>query len=183
LDAALALIGRRTRAEVTLAEIARAARLSRQAIYLHFADRAALFVALVQHVDERRGLAAEITRVVNAPSGVDALKAMVATQARLNPSVWPIARAIDAMRRTDAALERAWQDGLANRLRGCRAIVDRMVTEGTLRSQLDADVAADLLWSMTSLRAWEDLVLERGWTAAQYEARITAALLSTLSSR
>ena len=41
--------------------------------------------------------------------------------------------------------------------------------------------AADLLWSITSLRSWEDLVLERGWTAAQYRRRVTAILVATLT--
>jgi hypothetical protein len=30
-------------------------------------------------------------------------------------------------------------------------------------------VAVDLLFTLTSLRMWEDLVLERGWSAQQYE--------------
>ena len=42
--------------------------------------------------------------------------------------------------------------------------------------------APDLLWVLTSLRSWEDLVLVRGWTAAQYEERIVAALLRLLTS-
>ena len=51
LDAALALITRKGDANVTMAQIAKAARLSRQAVYLHFADRAALMVALARHLD------------------------------------------------------------------------------------------------------------------------------------
>ena len=43
-------------------------------------------------------------------------------------------------------------------------------------------VAADLLWVLTSLRSWEDLVLVRGWTAAHDEERIVAALLRLLTS-
>ena len=42
LDWTLALVTRRGGADVTMAQIARAARVSRQAVYLHFADRAFL---------------------------------------------------------------------------------------------------------------------------------------------
>ena len=55
LDVALALIMKRKGADVSMATIARAARVSRQAMYLHFADRADLILALVRHADEKRG--------------------------------------------------------------------------------------------------------------------------------
>ena len=181
LDAALTLITRRGEAGVTMADIAKAARLSRQAVYLHFADRADLLVALVRHVDEKRGLPQEIQKIADAPSGVAAMQQMVSLQARLNPGVWAVARAVDAVRRTDKAAERSWQDRLQSRLEGCRAVVSRLAHEGVLRKDLDPRAAADLLWTLTSLRTWEDLVLQRGWTAAEYEQRINRLLLAALT--
>src|SRR6516162_5528367 len=80
LDAALTLIGRRGGADVKMADVARAARVSRQALYLHFADRAALFMAIVRHADEQRGLPDAIQRMVDAPNGVAAVLEMVAAQ-------------------------------------------------------------------------------------------------------
>jgi AcrR family transcriptional regulator len=60
LVAALDLITRHGGADVSLADLARAAHVSRQALYLHFTDRSALLVALVRHADERRELPAAI---------------------------------------------------------------------------------------------------------------------------
>jgi AcrR family transcriptional regulator len=182
LDAALKLITKRGEAGVTMAEIAKVARVSRQAVYLNFADRGDLLIALVRYVDEKRGLAQEIQKIVDAPTGLEALREIVSLQARMNPGVWAIARAMDAVRRTDEAVERSWQDRLESRLEGCRALVSRLVSEGVLR-KADAAAAADILWSVTSLRTWEDLVLQRGWTAAQYEERVYTLLLSTLTSK
>jgi AcrR family transcriptional regulator len=182
LDAALSLIARRGGADVTMAEIAEAARVSRQAVYLHFGDRGALLVALVRRADEKRGLAAAIRRVAEAPTGAAALREMVALQARMNPGIWALARAFDAVRRVDKAVEGSWQDRLRNRLDGCRAIVARLQREGALRPGLDPGAAADLLWVMTSLRTWEDLVLQRGWTAAEYETRIGESMLASLTA-
>ncbi len=181
LDAALALIRKRGAANVTMADIAKAARISRQAVYLHFADRAELLVALARHADERRGLAQELQKIADAPSGRAALAEKASLQARMNPGIWAVARAMDAVRRTDEAAERSWQDRLKNRLKGCRAIIGRLQQEGTLRPGLNADAAADLLWTLTSLRTWEDLVLERGWTADQYRERMTDLLLRELA--
>jgi AcrR family transcriptional regulator len=182
LDTALALVTKRGNAHVTMAQIARAARVSRQAVYLHFADRATLMVAIARHVDEKLGLPDEIRRMAEAPTAVAMLDMMVSLQARLNPAIWAVARGLEAIRRTDAAAERAWQDRLNNRLVGCRAIVARLQSEGALRPGLTASIAADLLWTLTSLRMWEDLVLERGWSADQYTQQITGLLHETLTS-
>jgi AcrR family transcriptional regulator len=182
LDAALSLITRRGGADVTMAEIADAARVSRQAVYLHFGDRGALLVALARHADEKRGLAAEIRKIAEAPAGVTAVREMVALQARMNPGIWALARALDAVSRVDKAAERSWQDRLQNRLDGCRAIVARLQKEHALRPGLNPDIAADLLWTMTSLRMWDDLVLQRGWSAARYEAYVSECLLASLTT-
>jgi hypothetical protein len=60
-------------------------------------------------------------------------------------------------------------------------IVDQLARDGSLRAELEPTIAADLLWALTSLRTWEDLVLVRGWTAAQYEERLVATLLRVLT--
>ena len=181
LDAALALIARRGEADVTMAEIAKAARVSRQAVYLNFTDRADLLLALARYVDEKRGLAEELKKIHEAPTGIAALGEMVSLQARMNPGVWAIARAMDAVRRTDEAVERSWQDRLKSRLEGCRAIISRLAADGVLRKEWEPHAAADLLWNVTSLRTWEDLVLQRRWTAGQYQDRIHHLLLLTLT--
>jgi AcrR family transcriptional regulator len=181
LDAALALIIRRKGADVSMAEIAAAARVSRQGVYLHFADRAALMLALVRHAHEEYGVAEEIRKIGEAPTGVEAMREWVSLQPRLNPSIWSAARALEIVRRTDAAAERGWQDRLKHRLATCRKIVARMHKEGTLKPGVTQDAAAELLWSVTSLHVWENLVLDRGWTPAQYKQRMTRLLRDALT--
>lgn len=179
LDAALALISKR-KAAVSMAEIGEAAGISRQGVYLHFADRGDLMLALVRHADEKRGLPAEIRKIAEAPTGVVAMCALVLLQARMNPGIWAIARAVDSVRRTDEAAERGWQDRLKHRLEACRQIVARLHQEGDLKPDITQQAATDLLWSITSLQIWEDLVLQRGWTATQYEEHVTRLLHDSL---
>ena len=170
------LIRHRGGADVSLGDVATAARLSRQAIYLHFEDRADLLISLVQHVDEMRGLGEKLRGIRAAPSGVEAVREIVALQAQDNPILWPIALFFDTVRRSDAAVERAWQDRLNHRLEECRAVIARLQKEKMLRRRLDPATAADILWTMTSLRMWEDLVLLRGWSADQYARQVTEML-------
>jgi hypothetical protein len=147
---------------------------------LHFADRADLMLALVRYVDEKRNLEEEQRKVQEAPDAITALRQTVHLQARMNPKVWGVARGLDAVRRTDAAAERGWQDRLQHRLEGARQLVARLAKEGKLRAGLDPSTAADLLWVLTSLRVWEDLVLERGWSARAYEEGISSLLAEAL---
>jgi AcrR family transcriptional regulator len=181
LDATLGLVTRRGGGHVTMAQVARAARVSRQAVYLHFVDRAALFTAAVRHADDRHGIPEAVRRVREAPDAVTALREMVAAQARLNPGIWPIARALDAVRRDDEAAERSWQDRLDYRHAGCQAVVARLAEEHALKAGIDHAVAADLLWTLTSLRLWEDLVLLRRWSVKRYQEQVSAMILRTLT--
>jgi hypothetical protein len=105
---------------------------------------------------------------------------MVLLQARMNPGVWAAARAMDTVRRTDRAAERSWQDRLKHRLEWCTAMVGRLQEEGALREHLGPADAADLLWVLTSLRVWEDLVLERRWSREKYVKHITKVLFRVL---
>ena len=166
-----------------MAQIAKRAKISRQALYLHFADRAALLDALVRYVDEKRGLGEEIQRILDAPTGREGLQRMVCLQATQNPGIWAIALAFEAVRRTDKAAQRSWQNRQIKRLNTCRTIVERLRLEGELRASLTIEEAADLLYVITSLRMWEDLVLVRGWTAQLYQERVTRLLMDSLVAR
>lgn len=181
-EAALRLVVQRGGVDVPLGDVAKAARVSRQALYLHFKDRAALFLAVAQHADDKRGLPEAIRRVQQAPTGLDALRSMAAARATLNPEIWPLARILDSVRGDDPAAENILQNRRVSRLGACRTIVEQLARDGSLRAELEPAIAADLLWVFTSLRTWEDLVLVRGWTAAQYEERLVATLLRVLTN-
>ena len=181
LEETLELLRKGRGAVVTMAEVAKAADISRQAIYLHFADRAELFIAVARFADERRGLEKDLQKIWDAPDGIATLREAAAMQGRQNPKIWPIARAIDAIRRSDESAERAWQDRLSSRLTGARRIVRRLKEERLLRPDLEEPAAVDLLWSILSLRVWEDLVLGRGWSAERYARHIGDLLVRGLT--
>jgi AcrR family transcriptional regulator len=179
LAAALDLV-EQGQGQASMGAIAKAAGLSRQALYLIFADRTDLFVALARYVDERRGIEQEIAGIEAAPNGVDALLAMVDLQARDNPGLKPIADAFEVLRRRDPDAEKAWQDRLDYRLHGCRAIVARIAAEGRLRAGLKESDAADLVWTLTSLRTWDELVAQRGWSEKAYREQVGWLLLAAI---
>ena len=181
MAATLSLV-ERAEGPISMGAIARAAGLSRQALYLIFADKADLFIALVRYFDEQRGIMAEVEKIRATPTALEALAAMVDLQARLNPVLKPLADTFEILRRQDPAAEKAWQDRLDHRLWGARDVVDRLAAEGRLRPGLDPAVAAELVWTLTSLRMWDDLVAQRGWTPDQYRERVTALLMTAVTA-
>lgn len=181
LDAALSLIAERTDATVPLAEIAERAGVSRQAVYNHFPRREELLLALLEHVEEQVEAAAEVEAALAASSGVEALRAWVGMQARRNPRLWPIARAVEAVQRVESAGDKGRKRQLLQRQRLCRSIAARLAREGLLRRGLGPATAADLICVLTSLRTWDELVNQRGWTAERYQEHVVGVLLEGMT--
>jgi len=165
-----------------MSELARAVGISRQALYLHFPDRASLLLALAAHVDEHEDLQAGIAAVQAAPDAAGQIRAWAQMQAWRNPKIAPLARALDQARHTDQAASQAWRDRTGNRMRGAAAIIIRLREEGRLHPSWTTAEAATLLWELTSFRVWDDLVNESGLAPGRYVEMVTAAALAALAS-
>jgi AcrR family transcriptional regulator len=181
LEAARELLESHAGAAVGLEAIARAAGVTRQAVYLHFGSRAALLLALVEHVDRTEGLAELVEHVSDAPSGAEALRRLVHLNAVYEPRVRAVASAHDAARRSDADLEAAWQDRMRRRRDLCRHVVARLDDEGALGPHLDQAHATDLIWALLGSRMHEDLVGSRRWSRRRYETHLLAVLHCALA--
>ena len=168
-------------ASLTMAEVAAQAGVSRQAVYLHYADRTALLMALAHHVDQARGLAAKLSAIDRAPSARAAVAAMVTLQAGDNPGLWPVARIVESLRQDDASVEAVWQNRLTRWRDTCRTVAERFQEEGALAPHLSLDAAADLLSTLTSPRLWEELVIGCGWSAERYRSHVTYLAVGALT--
>ena len=162
LDATLACA--RARPDFSMAEVAAAAGVSRQAVYLHFPDRAALLAALRDRLD----LADGPQIVEQAPSARAALTAVLARLAENYPAIWPV-------------LQAAGTTGAASRLPLCQALVARFRSEGALAPHLSPATAADILYSLTSPALWHELVQTRGWDAARYRTHLAFLAVCALT--
>lgn len=180
INSALKLIEEDRKGPVSMVAIAKAAGLSRQALYLTFADKADLYVALVRRVDEQRGASAENDKIRSVADGESALMALIESQSRMLPALQSIAHAMDVLRHQDPDADKAWQDRLAARMALCEGIAEKLAAEGRLRDDISVRKAADLIWIMSSFRTWDDLVTVRGWSAGEYLLHITQALRSSL---
>lgn len=180
LRAAQRLLDRYGPERVRMSDVAREAGFSRQAVYLHFGSRAGLLVALVEHVDRTAGIEARVAAVLAAPDGPEMLRRFIHFHAEFNPHVHAAGNAIAHARHRDPDAAAAWESRTQGRLAGCRELVRRLVAEGRLAAGWTAEEAADLAWALTALDTWHALVMERGWTSAQYEQHLHRVLRSAL---
>lgn len=88
------------------------------------------------------------------------------------PHIAEIAQAMDVARRTDPAIEAAWQDRIGGRRHYCGRLARRLAADGGLAAGWDINDAADLLRLLISPRSWDDLVVERGLNPRRYVDRI-----------
>jgi AcrR family transcriptional regulator len=168
LEAARRLLETRGTPDLELEEVAREAGVSRQAVYLHFGKRSGLLLALAQYVDEAERLAEAARQVRQARTGVEELDAFITLQAEYTPRIAALAKVFDEGRRRDPALAAGWEDRMRQRQKACTRIVTRLRDEGSLASCWSIADAADVLWELTSIRSWEDLTHDRGWSKKRY---------------
>lgn len=153
---------------VRVSDIAEAAGVSRQAVYLHFPSRADLLIAATRHADEMHGAAERLEQLSRATGGLQALEAYIDFWGNYIPEIYGLASALLAIRDTDEAAEAAWQDRMAALRQGCACAIELLACDGLLAPEWSVDEGIDLLWSLSSIRVWEALVLECGRPPSDY---------------
>jgi AcrR family transcriptional regulator len=180
LDATWALLDERGAEGLSIDEVAQRAGVSRRGIYLHFGSRAALLIALIEHVDAALDLEASVRPVREAPDAVSMLMEFAAHLARYHPLIMHTSQAVARARHSDPDAAALWNAASENWLAGCRDIAQRLADEGMLAEPWTVSAAADLLWALMSLELLEDLTVERGWSQEEYRERLALLLLRTL---
>lgn len=180
LAAARELLEEKPGAPVSMAEVARRAAVSRQALYLHFADRSDLFLEVTREADATARTPERQRRIDEATSGRAALREAVAVQAELKPELRGIATALDVLRRTDPAAQAAWTEREEARRGRCEQVIARLDAEGGLAPGWDVEAAAACLWAATSQRVWDDLLVHLGWSSERYRVHVLALLEGAL---
>lgn len=168
LTAARTLLESGTGAQVRMSDIAKATGISRQAVYLHFPNRAELLIALTRWMDEVNRVEDRLAASRAATDGLTRLSEFIDMWGGYIPEIHGVARALMAMYDSDAEARAAWDDRLAAVRHGCAAAVAALTRDGLLREDLTEDQATDLLWTLLSVRNWEHLRQTCGWPQDRY---------------
>jgi AcrR family transcriptional regulator len=168
LEAALVLLEARSGGEVRMADIAKRAGISRQALYLHFGTRVELLIEVTRHLDRIKDLEARLAPSRAARTGPERLDAFIEFWGNYIPEIYAVAKALLAMSDSDEAAARAWNERMRDVRQGCEAAIDALVQDGLLSSALSRKEATDMLWTMLSVRHWEQLTIDCGWPQEKY---------------
>jgi AcrR family transcriptional regulator len=153
---------------VRMTDIAKRAGITRQALYLHFRTRAELLIATTHHVDVVRSVEQRLVASRTAATGLERLDAYIEAWASYIPEIHGIAKALIAMSDTDDAAAVAWEDRMQAMRHGCEAAINALRKDKMLSPHHSPKQATDLLWTLLSVRNWESLTIECGWSQEKY---------------
>ncbi|MEZ6000243.1 TetR/AcrR family transcriptional regulator [Hyphomonas sp.] len=153
---------------VRMSDIAKRAGISRQAVYLHFANRADLLIATTFYVDELKDSDGRLAPSRAAKTGTERLDAYIEAWAGYLPEIYPIGKALIVMGPTDEEARSAWAQRMQDMREGCEAAINALKRDGDLAPGMTAQLAADLLWTLLLLPNWEHLTQICGWSQNQY---------------
>ncbi len=168
LKAALYLLEVSQGTSVRMSDIAKRAGISRQALYLHFSTRAKLLIATTYYLDELKGSEERLAVSRAAQTGIERLDAFIDAWGGYIPEIHGIAKALLAMKDTDEAAAKAWNERMQDMREGCEAAIGALNDDNRLLPAHSPDQATDILWTMLSVRNWEQLTIECGWPQKKY---------------
>lgn len=179
LDTAWELARDRGLSAVTVAEIARAAGVSRQLVYVHFSNRAGLLVAMARHQDARSGFRERAIATRELPP-VEAFELLLRSWVAYVPEILPVAEELEAAAITGEDGAQAWRDRMSELHAAFRLAVDRLEAAGALADGWTVETATDWAWARSQPSAWRHLVTEREWPAETYIERCVDSILAEI---
>ena len=180
LEAASRLIEGRGIADVTLADIASAAGVSRQTVYLHFGNRAGLLAAVARHLDFKSLAVREMPMAVWEAHSKAGFERFIRLWFKHVAAIFPVAHAIEAAAKGDADARAAWEERMNTLRRVMRMMVDGLAESGQLAARWTRQEATDWFWSRTHMDVWSHLAVDRGWPAERVIERVIDSLWSDL---
>lgn len=173
---------------VPMPEIAREAGVVVETVYRIFGSKPGLFRAVVDALlaggPTRADVAVEarpaIRAVIEEPEPHRKVALYAATQPGIHRRAGPLLRALRDAKASDPELSQLWGELEAWRRDGQGRFVEYLEQLGVLRRDRTTAEASDIVWTLTSLAVYDQLVVDRGWTAEHYEAWLAAALTREL---
>jgi len=153
---------------VRMGDIAAAAGISRQAVYLHFASRTVLLEETTKYRDKVLDLDRRLAPSRAANSGEERLALYIEFWGNYVPEIYGVAKALLLAQDTDEAAAAAWKDRMSSLRDGCRAAIDALHSDGKLAPEWNPEKATDILWTMLSVTNWENLTSACGWSTKEY---------------
>lgn len=182
LDATWSLIAEKKRLDISQTEIATAAGVSRQTVYLAFGNRARLLTAMARNKDLQSDHVGRLSKISHSDAVTrEDFQRYIEIWLDYLPLIYPIGILLDAAALADAEAASAWNDRMKGALlAGLKRIFRQLAERGDLVSGLNPDRAAELVWSLIHPTAWRQLVVDCGWSALEFRRSRLELVLATV---
>jgi AcrR family transcriptional regulator len=164
----------------TVEAIAAEAGVAVATVYKAFGTKAAIARELNDLIDEEASVAAYSERIASASQPTELIRAAVALNLSLHLHCGDIIQATRAGAAVDATLAQVYAEGTRRHDDGLRALIDKLLAAGVLRSELEPTQAVGLFSTLCSIEAFAELIGRHGWTAEQCETWTVEALCRLL---
>ena len=181
LSAAWRMARERGSVEFTLAEIASLAGVSRQALYLHFDNRAGLLIEMARRIDHNSGFVGRLASARKLPALPGFRRVLRLWYAHLS-EILPVARALEAAAIVGHEGSTAYHDRMGSWRETLRISVAALAEDGRLRRDWTVDHATDWVWMRTQPANYEYLVHQRSWPADQVANRTIRSIVTELTT-
>ncbi len=181
LDAAWDLVSKQG-ADAKVSEIARAAGISRQAVYVHFGSRGGLLMALVKRADERFQISEAFDDALALQDPRARLAGVLSAWLAFVPRIYPVAKDLIRLRDTDPESAAAWADRMHELRQRLLTLTTSLRKDGALNRAWTPEKASHFFWAQTSVQAWGLLRFECGWTEKDITRQLERSLVNTLLS-
>lgn len=179
LDAARQLFEVEEYHAVGLEAVANKAGVSRQAIYLHFDSKADLLTALHERINAQ-DVEPLMRKVWARPDALSALDTFVSSSAQASPKIIGIFNALNSAARLEAVAEATFEPPREGRYADCLRMARWLERDGVLADGMTAREAADVIFTLASIPAYEMLVVIRGWSLRRWTTWLRRILRTTL---
>lgn len=182
LNATWSLMAEKGRLDVGQAEIAEAAGVSRQTVYLAFGDRAGLLMAMARNRDMQSDHVMRLGKISHAETATpeDIVRYLDIWFDYLQ-LLYAVIILLDAAALTDREVASAYNDRMKGALlAGMKRVLHLLAKDGHLVSGWKPDRAAEMIWSLVHPTAWRQLVVELGWSAEEFRRSRLAIIRSTV---
>lgn len=174
LEVALELLTTRGYRGATIAEIARRADVHLDTVYELVGRKPELLRALIERaISGADGAVAPKDRdyvraMRDEPDPRQKLAIYAAATLDIHNRLAPLLVALRDAGTTDNEAQQVWREISDRRARNMRDLVRDLGPDGTLRSELSVDEAADVIWATASAELFILFSNERGWTPESY---------------
>jgi AcrR family transcriptional regulator len=186
VDAAAELFVRDGYSATTIDAVAEAAGVSRKTVFNAVGGKVALLKLAYDWAltgdDEPVPLPerAAVRRALASTDPAEAIGLWVAMMVEIGQRAAPIVGVLEAAADVEPQAAEMVAAGQAGRHTGARSLVDHVADLGGLAPGLSRERATDAFWAQTDPALYRRLVLDRGWTPAEFREWLTRATRAAL---